>query len=95
MIANETSDMADMHPSAEVVGVDLSPIQPNFIPPNCRFEVDDINKEWTFPENKFDFIHIRYMTGTVPSWPELLKKAQRYINPYHILTTGLTSLQTS
>lgn len=74
---DDTSDMADLHPSAEVVGVDLSPIQPNFIPPNCRFEVDDINKEWTFPENKFDFIHIRYMTGTVPDWTELLKKAQR------------------
>ncbi|KAG7409018.1 hypothetical protein LZL87_012045 [Fusarium oxysporum] len=74
-------DMADLHPSAEVVGVDLSPIQPNFIPPNCRFEVDDINKEWTFPENKFDFIHIRYMTGTVPDWTELLKKAQRHLKP--------------
>ncbi|WZH46858.1 S-adenosyl-L-methionine-dependent methyltransferase [Fusarium acuminatum] len=74
-------DMADMHPSAEVVGVDLSPIQPNFIPPNCRFEVDDINKDWTFPENIFDFIHIRYMTGTVPSWPELLKTAQRHVKP--------------
>lgn len=74
-------DMADLHPSAEVIGVDLSPIQPNFIPPNCRFEVDDINKEWTFPENKFDFIHIRYMTGTVPDWTELLKKAQRHLKP--------------
>lgn len=74
---DEISDMADLHPSAEVIGVDLSPIQPNFIPPNCRFEVDDINKEWTFPENHFDFIHIRYMTGTVPDWTELLKKAQR------------------
>ncbi|EXA36829.1 hypothetical protein FOVG_12710 [Fusarium oxysporum f. sp. pisi HDV247] len=74
-------DMADLHPSAEVIGVDLSPIQPNFIPPNCRFEVDDINKEWTFAENKFDFIHIRYMTGTVPDWTELLKKAQRHLKP--------------
>ncbi|KAF5247073.1 hypothetical protein FAUST_925 [Fusarium austroamericanum] len=71
------SDMADLHPSAEVVGVDLSPIQPNFVPLNCRFEVDDINKEWTYPDNKFDFIHLRYMTGTVPNWKDLLQKAQR------------------
>ena len=42
-----------------------------------RGEVDDINKEWTFPENKFDYIHIRYMTGTVPDWTEMLKKVQR------------------
>ncbi|GKU04899.1 unnamed protein product [Fusarium langsethiae] len=74
-------DMADLHPSAEVVGVDLSPIQPNFVPLNCRFEVDDINKEWTYAENKFDFIHIRYMTGTVPNWKELLEKAQRHLKP--------------
>ncbi|PCD36595.1 hypothetical protein FGRA07_07599 [Fusarium graminearum] len=63
-------DMADLHPSAEVVGVDLSPIQPNFVPLNCRFEVDDINKEWTYPDNKFDFIHLRYMTGTPGGWIE-------------------------
>ncbi|KAM0372052.1 hypothetical protein ACHAPK_004615 [Fusarium culmorum] len=69
--------MADLHPSAEIVGVDLSPIQPNFVPLNCRFEVDDINKEWTYPDNKFDFIHLRYMTGTVPNWKDLLEKAQR------------------
>ncbi|KAM0355009.1 hypothetical protein ACHAPU_000857 [Fusarium lateritium] len=74
-------EMADTHPTAEVVGVDLSPIQPIFIPPNCSFEVDDINKEWTYPEDKFDFIHIRYMTGTVPDWTELLKKAQRHLKP--------------
>ncbi|KAF5660554.1 methyltransferase [Fusarium heterosporum] len=74
-------EMADMHPTAEVVGVDLSPIQPNFIPPNCIFEVDDINKEWTYPEDKFDFIHIRYMTGTVPDWTEFLTKAQRHLTP--------------
>lgn len=78
--------MADLHPAAEVVGVDLSPIQPNFVPPNCRFEVDDINKEWTFPENKFDFIHIRYMTGTVPDWTELLKKVHRHVYSSHPIT---------
>ncbi|KAI8712755.1 hypothetical protein NCS52_01374500 [Fusarium sp. LHS14.1] len=74
-------EMADLHPGAEVVGVDLSPIQPSFVPPNCKFEVDDINKDWTFPENKFDLIHIRYMTGTVPDWTELLKKVHKHLKP--------------
>src|SRR5262245_37840179 len=32
-------DTADEHPGAEVIGVDLSPIQPTFIPPNCKFEI--------------------------------------------------------
>lgn len=32
-------DFGDMYPSAEVIGVDLSPIQPSWVPPNVRFEV--------------------------------------------------------
>ena len=75
-VSNEwCSEFADEHPSADVVGVDLSPIQPSFVPPNCKFEVDDINKDWTYPENKFDLVHIRAMTGCIPDWPEFHKKA--------------------
>lgn len=58
------------------MGVDLSPIQPDFVPPNCEFQVDDINKEWTFTDEEFDFIHVRFMTGTIPDWNDLLTKAQ-------------------
>ncbi|KAL1965835.1 hypothetical protein VTN77DRAFT_5156 [Rasamsonia byssochlamydoides] len=39
---------ADQHPSAEVIGVDLSPIQPSMVPPNSKFLVDDIESEWTY-----------------------------------------------
>ncbi|KAL1865934.1 hypothetical protein VTK73DRAFT_4996 [Phialemonium thermophilum] len=74
-------NFADQHPSAEVIGVDLSPIQPNFVPPNCRFEVDDINKDWTYPENKFDFVHVRAMTGCIPDWTEFYKKAFKHLKP--------------
>jgi Methyltransferase domain len=38
------------------------------VPPNCTFEVDDITQEWTWPEDHFDFIHIREMFGSVPDW---------------------------
>jgi trans-aconitate methyltransferase len=38
-------DFADAHPSADVLGVDLSPIQPAWVPPNCRFTVDDCTSE--------------------------------------------------
>lgn len=71
------SDFADEHASAEVIGVDLSPIQPGFVPPNCRFEVDDVNEHWTYPEANFDFVHVRAMTGCVPDWVEFHKKALR------------------
>ena len=43
--------MAEMFPKAQVIGTDLSPVQPSnrqWIPPNCRFEVDDAEREWIF-----------------------------------------------
>lgn len=44
-IATGTGDWAiqvgDMFPNAEVVGTDLSPIQPEDVPPNVTFYVED------------------------------------------------------
>ncbi|KAH7216104.1 S-adenosyl-L-methionine-dependent methyltransferase [Fusarium oxysporum] len=74
-------EFADEHPSADVLGVDLSPIQPNFVPPNCRFEVDDITNEWTYPDDTFDFIHARSMIGCIPDWTELYCKAFKHTKP--------------
>jgi hypothetical protein len=34
-------EMGDKYPEAEIVGTDLSPIQPAFVPPNVRFFVED------------------------------------------------------
>ncbi|KAI1411835.1 S-adenosyl-L-methionine-dependent methyltransferase [Hypoxylon sp. FL1857] len=51
-------EFAVQHPESYVIGTDLSPIQPQFLPENCRFEIDDAEDEWTFSE-PFDFIHGR------------------------------------
>ncbi|KAK0724066.1 S-adenosyl-L-methionine-dependent methyltransferase [Lasiosphaeris hirsuta] len=48
------------HPAAQVLGTDLSPIQPEYVPPNCRFEIDDAEDEWLFSET-FDYVHLRMM----------------------------------
>jgi tRNA1(Val) A37 N6-methylase TrmN6 len=32
-------DVADLYPSAAVIGVDIAPVQPNLVPPNLNFEV--------------------------------------------------------
>lgn len=71
------SEFADLHPSAEVIGTDLSPIQPQFIPPNLTFEVDDCCDEWIY-KNKFDFIHVRGLYGCVADWSEFYKDAYKY-----------------
>ncbi|RDW57070.1 hypothetical protein BP6252_13885 [Coleophoma cylindrospora] len=53
-------DFATKYPSANVIGSDLSPIQPDFLPPNCTFEVEDVEDEWVYNQ-KFDYIHGRLM----------------------------------
>jgi SAM-dependent methyltransferase len=53
-------DMADKYPSAIVIGIDISPTQPNWGPPNCKFQADNANDDWTFTQ-QFDFIHCRQL----------------------------------
>ncbi|KAK3045311.1 hypothetical protein LTS18_014060 [Coniosporium uncinatum] len=74
-------DFADEHPEAEVIGVDLSPIQPEFVPVNCKFEVDDVTDDWTWPTNHFDMIHVRCMFGSVADWPALYRQVYRHLKP--------------
>ncbi|KAJ4287188.1 hypothetical protein N0V90_012586 [Kalmusia sp. IMI 367209] len=74
-------DMADQYPSATVTGTDLSPIQPEWVPPNCVFEIDDVTLEWTFPPNHFDFVHVRELFGCVPDWDFFVAQAYEHIAP--------------
>ncbi|KAH8896408.1 S-adenosyl-L-methionine-dependent methyltransferase [Thozetella sp. PMI_491] len=73
-------DMADAYPEASVIGVDLSPIQPQFVPPNLTYFVDDIEETWTF-SNKFDFIYGRMLTGSFANWPRFFEQSFEFLNP--------------
>lgn len=75
-------DFADEFPHAEVIGTDLSPIQPDWVPPNCKFYVDDIESEWTFgPDQALDYIHGRSMCGSIGDPPALYASAYQHLNP--------------
>lgn len=76
-----SSDMADEYPGARVTGVDLSPIQPSFVPPNCTFEIDDMTMPWTYAPERFDFIHIRELFGSIPDWDEFFRQCYRALKP--------------
>ncbi|KAH8145912.1 uncharacterized protein LAJ45_10054 [Morchella importuna] len=56
---------ANKYPSAEVIGTDLSPIQRSWVPPNCRFEVEDAESPWTSSRESFDLIHSRHLMGAI------------------------------
>ncbi|KAL6864006.1 S-adenosyl-L-methionine-dependent methyltransferase [Trichoderma novae-zelandiae] len=74
-------DMGDEYPGAEITGIDLSPIQPQWVPPNVRFMVDDAEADWVIPPNSLDYIHIRHMTSSVRDWPTLLSRAYKALKP--------------
>ncbi|MCJ1370978.1 hypothetical protein MMC20_002193 [Loxospora ochrophaea] len=74
-------DFADQFPGAEVIGTDLSPVQPDYHPPNLHFEIDDCCSEWTYPENHFDFIHMRCLYGSIADWPLLYKECYDHLAP--------------
>ena len=74
-------DFADEYPNAQVLGTDLSPIQPYWIPVNCKFEIDDAELPWTWSEGTFDYVHIRYLVGAVADWPRLFRQAYAALKP--------------
>ncbi|KAF7737056.1 Methyltransferase [Penicillium ucsense] len=75
-------DFADCYSNTEVIGTDLSPIQPSWVPPNLRFLVDDAESPWLFNVNRpFDFIHARDLGGAIADWPRLLAQAYHHLKP--------------
>jgi len=74
-------DAADKFPSAKVIGTDLSPIQPKWVPPNCQFQVDDAEREWTFESELFDFIHARNLAQSISKWDMLMESINRCTKP--------------
>lgn len=65
-----------MFPGAAVIGTDLAPIQPDYIPPNLAFMIDDIEDEWTWGQ-KFDYIYTRDLDGV--DWVMLSRRAHAFL----------------
>jgi hypothetical protein len=63
------------------------------VPPNVKFEIDDANLEWTWSDNSFDFIHIRFLVGAIKDWGSLYREAFRCCKPGGWLESHEPSLQ--
>ncbi|KLP10441.1 Uncharacterized protein LW94_7761 [Fusarium fujikuroi] len=61
----DNSDLAEENPGIDVIGLDIAPIQPDMVPPNLKFQIDDCNEESTFAESSIDYIHARNLGGNV------------------------------
>ncbi|KAH7326085.1 methyltransferase domain-containing protein [Stachybotrys elegans] len=74
--------MGDVFPTSQVIGTDLSPIQPDIVPPNVNFYIEDSSEPW-FYSHSFDYIHTRVTTG---SWANF--KTQVADQAYEALSPG-------
>lgn len=74
-------EFGDQYPNCTVIGTDLSPIQPHWVPPNVEYIVDDFEEsEWAF-DMQFDYIHGRTLSGSVSDWAKLIKTAYDNLAP--------------
>jgi len=73
-------EFADRHPHSHVLGVDLSPMQPTWVPPNCKFEIDDFDGGWTY-DRPFDLIHGRMLLTASRDFPALFRQAFDSLRP--------------
>ncbi|KAJ5363655.1 uncharacterized protein N7496_009368, partial [Penicillium cataractarum] len=77
-------EVAEQHPSCEVIGVDIAPhMSPDDVPNNLWLQVDDLNRRFTFPANHFDLVHSRLLaTGIHRSrWPSYIRDIVRVLRP--------------
>ncbi|KAK4138102.1 S-adenosyl-L-methionine-dependent methyltransferase [Trichocladium antarcticum] len=70
-------EMGDVYPEAQIIGTDLSPIQPAFVPPNVRFFVEDSD----YPA-EFDYIHTRATSGCFSDMKsQVIQRAFDHLKP--------------
>ncbi|PYI12741.1 hypothetical protein BO78DRAFT_357097 [Aspergillus sclerotiicarbonarius CBS 121057] len=75
-------ELASEFPAAEIIGTDLSPVQPNEVPENVHFLVDDATEDdWLWGPNHFDVIHAGHLSGSLPSYKDLLRKVFKHLKP--------------
>ncbi|KAG8986801.1 hypothetical protein FRB90_003768, partial [Tulasnella sp. 427] len=74
--------VARMFPHADVVGLDLAPVNPISQPPtNCQFECGDVNNDLTRFYGRFDVIHARAIIQGIRDYPAFLQEVVKMLRP--------------
>ncbi|KAL0768287.1 hypothetical protein CaCOL14_009262 [Colletotrichum acutatum] len=61
-----------------VLGIDLSPIQPGWIPPNVKFLVDDAEDDWLNGDN-YDLVHFRMMGMSLKKIDKVIASSYKHL----------------
>lgn len=78
--------VAQRYGKSQIFGCDISPIQPAYVWDNVFFSADDFEEEWTdYPENAFDYIHMRYTAFSIKDPAALLHRVMKYDPPPLVL----------
>ena len=72
---NWAINIGDADPTCVVIGVDISMIQPTWVPPNVSFEIFDVEAQWEWSEDlRFRFIFGRQLAGSIIDWSQLIRQ---------------------
>jgi hypothetical protein len=74
------STVGEAYPAATVRGVDLTPIQPSWTPPNVSFLVDDVEQH-AWLDRGLDLAHFRFMSVVLRDVPLALARAHAALRP--------------
>ncbi|KAG9034905.1 hypothetical protein FS837_002103, partial [Tulasnella sp. UAMH 9824] len=79
--------MAKQFPSADVVGLDLVPVNASSEPPsNCRFDICNANDGLDrYPSASFNVVHIRLMLQGAKDYHGLFRQVHRMLRPGGVL----------
>ncbi len=72
------STVGDRYPSANVIGLDLSPIQPLWVPPNVEFIVEDVEEDDWIHGTNFDYVHLRFIAISLRNPIKVAETVFRY-----------------
>ncbi|PYI13701.1 S-adenosyl-L-methionine-dependent methyltransferase, partial [Aspergillus japonicus CBS 114.51] len=77
-------EVAEQYPQCEVIGIDISPqMSPDYAPDNLWFQIDDLNRPFTFPSNHFDLVHSRMQATGIDRarWMSYIWDIKRVLKP--------------
>lgn len=44
-------------------------------------EIEDCTQDWTFRDEHFDYVHMRWLLGSIKDWDALMRQAYRVLRP--------------
>ena len=66
-----------MYPATAVEGLDMTPVECQWVPPNASFYVADFVDNPFTVGDQYDLIHARNLTVAVTDWDSLLTRCLR------------------